>query len=318
MGRYIGLDTSNYTTSAAVFDTETGVMRQVKRPLPVKEGELGLRQSDAVFHHTRQLPDVLEQLMAECGHRSFAIDGVAASDRPRQAEGSYMPCFLAGAGTARSLATVTGAPFYFFSHQQGHVAAAAFGAGRTDWLHRRFLAFHVSGGTTDALLVTPDGEDILRCETVAASLDLKAGQLIDRVGRMLGLPFPAGPALERLALGGSGVYRPHPALEGGNCHLSGVENQCRDRLSRGEAPEEVARFCLCSVLAALDGMTAALLWRFGDLPLLYAGGVMSNTWIRRELEERYSGVFAPPAYSADNAAGIAYLAAVRAARRAGG
>ena len=204
MGRYIGLDTSNYTTSAAVFDTETGVMRQVKRPLPVKEGELGLRQSDAVFHHTRQLPDVLEQLMAECGHRSFAIDGVAASDRPRQAEGSYMPCFLAGAGTARSLATVTGAPFYFFSHQQGHVAAAAFGAGRTDWLHRRFLAFHVSGGTTDALLVTPDGEDILRCETVAASLDLKAGQLIDRVGRMLGLPFPAGPALERLALGGSG------------------------------------------------------------------------------------------------------------------
>lgn len=316
MGLYVGLDTSNYTTSAAAFDVQADRMWQVKRPLPVKEGELGLRQSDAVFHHTRQLPDVLEQLMAESGCPSRGIDGVAASDRPRQTEGSYMPCFLAGAGTGRSLAAVTGAPFYRFSHQQGHVAAAAYGAGKTEWLHRRFLAFHVSGGTTDALLVDPDAQTVLHCETVGSSLDLKAGQLIDRVGRSLGLPFPAGPALERLALGGSGVYRPHPALEDGNCHLSGVENQCRDRLARGEAPEEVARFCLFSVLAALDGMTAALLRRFGDLPLLYAGGVMSNTLIRRGLEERYGGVFAPPAYSADNAAGIAYLAAVQSARRA--
>ena len=153
---------------------------------------------------------------------------------------------------------------------------------------------------------------MLRCKTVATSLDLKAGQLIDRVGRMLGLAFPAGPALEQLALGGSGVYRPRPSLEDGNCHLSGVENQCRDRIARGDPPAEVARFCLCSVLAALDGMTAALLRRYGDLPLLYAGGVMSNTLLRRGLEERYGGAFAPPAYSADNAAGIAFLASVRA------
>ena len=146
---------------------------------------------------------------------------------------------------------------------------------------------------------------------MATSLDLKAGQLIDRVGRMLGLPFPAGPALEQLALGGTGHYQPRPSLEEGSCHLSGVENQCRDRIARGEPPEKVARFCLYSVLAALDGMTAALFRRFGNLPLLYAGGVMSNTLIRRELEETYGGIFAPPAYSADNAAGIALLAAVK-------
>lgn len=144
-----------------------------------------------------------------------------------------MPCFLAGSGMARGLSAVTGAPFVSFSHQQGHVAAALYGADKTAWLDRRFLAFHVSGGTTDALLVEPDGDTVLRCETVATSLDLKAGQLIDRVGRMLGLPFPAGPALERLALGGSGVYRPRPSLEDGSCHLSGVENQCRDCIARG-------------------------------------------------------------------------------------
>lgn len=311
MGLYIGLDTSNYTTSAAAYDAGAGVMWQVKQPLPVRDGELGLRQSDAVFFHTRQLPEVLERLREDLGGRPMLLDGVAASDRPRQAEGSYMPCFLAGTGSARALAAVTGAPLYRFSHQQGHVAAALYGADKTAWTDRRFLAFHVSGGTTDALLVEPDDTCVFRCETVATSLDLKAGQLIDRVGRMLGLPFPAGPALEQLALGGTGHYQPRPSLEEGSCHLSGVENQCRDRIARGEPPEEVARFCLYSVLAALDGMTAALFRRFGNLPLLYAGGVMSNTLIRRELEETYGGIFAPPAYSADNAAGIALLAAVK-------
>ena len=107
-----------------------------------------------------------------------------------------MPCFLVGAGAARQLGAALGVPVHFFTHQQGHVMAALTGA---DCLHLRrapFLAFHVSGGTTDALLVEPDESCIIRCRVVGHSLDLKAGQLIDRVGGMLGLPFPAGPALE--------------------------------------------------------------------------------------------------------------------------
>ena len=173
--------------------------------------------------------------------------------------------------------------------------------------HAPFLAFHVSGGTTDALLVRPHADTVISCETVACSRDLKAGQLIDRVGGMLGLPFPAGPALEQLAMRAQSVYKPRVPVRGCDCHLSGVENQCRDRIAKGEPPEEVARFCLDSVAAAIDGMTAALLLQYGDLPLVYAGGVMSNGILRARFSETYGGRFAPPAYSADNAVGIACL-----------
>ena len=179
-----------------------------------------------------------------------------------------------------------------------------------DCLHLRrapFLAFHVSGGTTDALLVEPDADCIIRCRVVGHSLDLKAGQLIDRVGGMLGLPFPAGPALEALAAQAQNTYRVKPTLKGCDCHLSGVENQCRDRLAAGQPPAEVARFCLDSVCAAVVGMTEAVLAEYGDLPLVYAGGVMSNTQLREYLSTRVGGRFAPPMYSADNAAGIACL-----------
>jgi N6-L-threonylcarbamoyladenine synthase len=265
---------------------------------------MGLRQSDAVFHHVRQLPDMLEQLS---GSMRGGVLAVAASDRPQQTDGSYMPCFLVGAGAARQLASTLGVPVHFFTHQQGHVAAALTGAECLSLRHRPFLAFHVSGGTTDALLVEPDAACILRCRVVGHSLDLKAGQLIDRVGGMLGLPFPAGPALEALAATAEATYNPRPTLRGCDCHLSGVENQCRDRLNRGEPPAQVARFCLDSVRAAVGGMTEALLQQYGDLPLVYAGGVMSNGMLREYLSTRFGGRFAPPAFSADNAAGIACL-----------
>jgi N6-L-threonylcarbamoyladenine synthase len=283
-------------------------MIQETKLLPVKDGELGLRQSDAVFHHTRQLPDLIERLMEQFNGR---LTAVAASDRPSQTEGSYMPCFLSGFGSARQLAAVLQLPLLRYTHQQGHVAAAAFGAGQTAFLDREFIAFHVSGGTTDALLVRPDPETLIHCERVAGSLDLKAGQLIDRVGLMLGLSFPAGPALEALALTATGKYRPRPVIRDGWCSLSGVENQCGKLLKDGTPKPEIALFCLMSVFAAIDGMTKALLAAYPERPLLYAGGVMSNSIIRSVLAHRYGGFFAPPAFSADNAAGIALLAAIQ-------
>ncbi len=310
MTRYFALDTSNYTTSVAAFDAATGALWQIKQLLPVKDGELGLRQSDAVFHHVRQLPEVTERLVAECGplHK---VAAVGVSTRPCQADGSYMPCFLAGEGAARQLASLWDVPLYRFSHQQGHVMAALYGADALHLRHAPFLAFHVSGGTTDALLVTPDTDSVIRCERVAGSLDLKAGQLIDRVGGMLGLPFPAGPALEALA-GDMTDKPPRPSMDGTSCHLSGVENQCRRLLSQGASPDAVARLCLGSVRAAVETMTERLLAEYGDLPVVYAGGVMSNAHLRQVLGERFGGRFAPPVYAADNAAGIAVLTALQA------
>ena len=304
MSGFLGLDTSNYTTSAAYWAVDGDLPVQAKQLLPVKEGEMGLRQSDAVFHHTRQLPEMLERLSESL---SGGVLAVAASDRPQQRDGSYMPCFLVGAGAARQLGAVLGVPVYFFTHQQGHVMAALTGADCLSLRHQPFLAFHVSGGTTDALLVEPDEECIIRCRVVGHSLDLKAGQLIDRVGGLLGLSFPAGPALEQLALQATGTYKPKATLRGTACHLSGVENQCRDRLAKGESPAEIARFCLDSVGAAVEGMTEAILREYGDLPVVYAGGVMSNSLLKQRFTDRFGGRFAPPVYSADNAAGIACL-----------
>ena len=165
---FLGIDTSNYTTSAALFAGETLLQR--KRLLPVKEGQIGLRQSDAVFHHVQQLPDLLASIWEEHPR----IESVGVSVRPRDQEGSYMPCFTVGHGTARAISGALGVPLYSFSHQAGHIMAALYSSGKIEWCRSRFLAFHVSGGTTEALLVTPHREFVFQCELVAASLGSNA------------------------------------------------------------------------------------------------------------------------------------------------
>ncbi len=308
---FLGIDTSNYTSSAAVYDAEKNEIIQQKKLLPVKEGELGLRQSDAVFAHVKQLGGIVSSLFD--GNR-YPIEGIGVSTRPRDIEGSYMPCFLVGDMVTKTVSSVLSVPRYEFSHQQGHIAAALFSAGRLDLINEKFIAFHLSGGTTEALLVTPDENRIIKCEKVADSADLKAGQAVDRVGVMLGLPFPAGKYLEELALSSTAKFKIKPTMKGAECCLSGIENKCRKMLDSGEKHEDIALFCLKSVEAALCGMTEALIAEYGKLPLIYAGGVMSNKIIRKTMEEKYGGIFAKPEYSSDNAAGIAVLASIAAGK----
>ncbi len=308
---FLGIDTSNYTTSAALYDFEKGEIIQRKKLLPVKEGELGLRQSDAVFAHVKQLGGIVEELI---DGEKYNIDAIGVSTRPRDIDGSYMPCFLVGDMVTKTLSSVLNVPRYEFSHQQGHIAAALFSAGRLDLIKERFIAFHLSGGTTEALLVTPDKDRIIKCEKVAGSADLKAGQAVDRIGVMLGLPFPAGKYLEELALLSTAKYKIRPTMKGSECCLSGIENKCRKMLDSGEKHEDIALFCLKSIEAALCGMTDALISEYGNLPLIYAGGVMSNKIIRKTMEEKYGGIFAMPEFSSDNAAGISVLASIAANR----
>lgn len=309
MAVYAGWDTSNYTTSAALVQAEREEVYAQGKLLPVKEGALGLRQSDAVFHHVRQLPEITTALFNTwTGEQPAAV---GASERPCEENGSYMPCFLAGIGAAKELASVLHVPYYGFTHQQGHIMAALYGAKRMEWRRTRFLALHVSGGTTDLLLVQPHEDTVISCTRIARSLDLKAGQLIDRVGNMLGLPFPAGPTMEELAKKAGGVYRVRPSMEKESCHLSGVENRCLDRIRRGEPKEEVALFCLKSIEAALCGMITEARKKYGDLPLLCAGGVMANVQLKETLQNAFDGSFAPPSLSKDNAVGIAWLTRLR-------
>lgn len=304
MSLFLGIDTSNYTTSTALYDSESGQLFQQKRLLPVKEGQLGLRQSDAVFHHTAQLHELFTELVKEVDTAQIAA--VGASARPRPVEGSYMPCFTVGENTAKILSSALKRDLFTFSHQEGHIAAALFDSGRDDLFSRDFIAFHVSGGTTEAVLARGKG-DGFSLEPAAKSLDLNAGQAIDRVGLMLGLRFPCGIELEKLALKNKERIKVNPTLKGCDCCLSGVENLCRRLVDENKPPEYVAAFCIEYIRAALEKMTDKLLERFGKLPLLYAGGVMSDSIIQNSFKEKYNAVFASPAFSSDNAAGIAYL-----------
>ena len=304
MPEYLGVDTSNYTTSAAVYVSEENRIYQTKKLLPVKEGELGLRQSDAVFHHTKQLPEMIEQLFSE---NSIAMPKtVTASARPRNIEGSYMPCFLCGEGFARSYAAVTGAKLYTTSHQIGHILAALYSADRLDLVNERFIAFHVSGGTTDCLLCEPDKDSILKITEIGTSLDLKAGQAVDRTGVMLGLRFPCGAELEKLAMNANKHFKAKPVLKDGNCCLSGLENKCGNMLDGGESPENIAKYCLDFIAETILAMTDNAIDKYGELPLVFAGGVMSDVIIRDRIISRYpSASFAQPQFSCDNAAGVA-------------
>lgn len=307
MSVYLGIDTSNYTTSVCLYDSQTARVISERKLLPVKEGELGLRQSDAVFHHVQQLPQMF----------SAAFDGfdgeiraIGVSERPRTVEGSYMPCFTVGTAAADILSSVTGAPVYRFSHQQGHIAAALYSIGRLDLLYRKHVAFHVSGGTTEALLVNArDG--FLTTEVAAATLDLNAGQLIDRVGVMLGLSFPCGRELERLALQYTEPVKVKTTLKGFDCCLSGGENIASKMMKDGKSPACTARYTMEFVGAAIEKMSELLRRAYGDMPFVYAGGVMSDSIIRDRLARHDGCLFALPEYSCDNAAGVAVLAAQR-------
>ena len=307
MAYYLGIDTSNYTTSAALY-SDSGEMLQKKKLLPVRSGECGLRQSDAVFHHVQQLPQIIGELMENFDGKIAAV-GVSA--KPRDVEGSYMPCFTVGYGTASALADVLQVPLYSFSHQCGHIAAAIFSSGNISLLKQRFLAFHVSGGTTEALLVEPDNNDIFTVTRAAGTLDLNAGQLIDRVGVMLGLDFPCGRALEALAAKCTDKIRVKPTLKGFDCCLSGIENKCAKAYSDGLSKEAVATMCLRYVEATISEMCRRLLRQYGDIPVLFAGGVMSDKLIQGALGVLFDASFAQPAFSADNAAGTAYLTYLR-------
>ena len=305
MSRYtLGIDTSNYATSLAVFDTAGEVVCAKKRFLPVKEGQLGLRQSDALFHHTTALPEMLEELSGEFDLTQISAVGV--SQKPRPVEGSYMPCFLAGVSAATAFSKARGIPLIRTTHQQGHAAAALFAAKGEELFRQKVLLFHISGGTTDLLLC----DQVEQIETLGTSTDLYAGQAVDRVGVKLGVGFPAGVEVSRLAALCGEPIKPKSSVKGMQCSLSGLENQCNALLAAGKSPDYVCKYCLLCVADTVVKMTKAAQTTGSPGYSFCAGGVMSSDIIRQWVQQRLPQVyFVPGLYSSDNAIGVSILAA---------
>ncbi len=297
----LGLDTSNYTTSAAAFDGVSG--KNCSRLLDVREGELGLRQSDALFSHVKRLPELVSQLFAEISRDE--IGAVGASTRPRAVEGSYMPCFLAGSSQAQNLATVLGVPFYAFSHQQGHIAAACWSSGRMDLMDTPHLAWHLSGGTTELLLVTPGNKNV-NAEKIGGTQDISAGQLIDRTGNTFGLRFPSGKEIDRLSRESDCKERFKVKLNGLTFSFSGLENKMHAFYAATGSPADTAKYVLNCVCSCIVSVTREALKQYPGFPVVFSGGVASNAQLRQSCRD-FDAVFSPPEFSTDNAMGIAVL-----------
>ncbi len=297
----LGIDTSNYTSSAAVYFKDDII--QSKKLLPVKDGQVGLRQSDAVFFHTKQLAEVLNPLLLEYK----AIDVIAVADKPRSIEGSYMPCFLVGENTGEILSAALGVPLFKFSHQEGHIAAALFSCKKTELLSNKFIALHLSGGTSEILLVENKGEPLPEIKIIGNTLDLNAGQAIDRTAVKMGLPFPGGRYIDELALKFSKKINTKTSTKGIDFSLSGIENKCSKMIEENVDKEEISAMCLSLILNNIEKCLLEAVKLYGDLPIIFSGGVSSSAFIRKNISKNFDSYFASPQFSADNAAGIAYL-----------
>ena len=298
----IGIDTSNYTTSIACFDGLSG--ENCSRLLPVKQGELGLRQSDAVFAHIKSLPELSGRLFSHV--QAEEITAVGVSTKPRWVEGSYMPCFMVGYSHAKMLADSLKVPLIEVSHQQGHVAASLWSAGHLELMDEAHLAWHLSGGTTELLLVEPDGRNV-RCSKIGGTTDISAGQLIDRTGQLLELPFPSGKHIDALSKDADMNETFKVKCSNMEFSLSGVQNKVQQFHAAHGIPAETAAYALRCVAKAVYLASEQALKAYPGLRIVFSGGVASNSMLRQIIAP-LNPIFSEPQYSTDNAMGVAVLA----------
>ncbi|HZJ84525.1 MAG TPA: peptidase M22 [Syntrophomonadaceae bacterium] len=309
---YLGIDTSLYTTSLAVVDDKFNLIWEKRIPLTVEKGHRGLRQSEALFLHIKNLPISFEELSLNVNGGYGAI---AVSSTPRPITGSYMPVFKVGESQAIGLSTMLKIPLYLVSHQEGHIMAGIVD-NRELLAEAEFLAAHFSGGTSEFINVKKGFTNYFEIDTCFSGLDLHAGQLVDRVGVALGLPFPAGTYLEELALNARSFNISFPAaVKKAGFSFSGAETMAIKLINQGEPKEEIAYGVLRMIANTIEKAILMESKKHGLKKVLLVGGVMANALIRQRLINRLEhpavGIklfFARPELSTDNAVGVALLA----------
>ncbi len=318
----LGLDTSNYTTSLAITDRRGEIVKDQRIILTVRQGERGLRQSHALFQHMENLPEMITGLLEEIDKER--IGAVAASNRPRPVEGSYMPVFKAGVNYGIVMAASLRVPFFKFSHQEGHLEAVRHDSPLSS--ETEYLAWHLSGGTSELLHVKGNAIEIL-----GGSRDLSYGQVVDRIGVALGMKFPAGKEMDLAALaerdrpsqlGNSasqvaakiktaGLLKDIP-VDGLFLNLSGIETQCRRELDKTDDSVPLIFELFRKISLSLCRLTENAVAETGCGKVLFTGGVSASRYIRDEILRYFADrpvklVFSDPALSSDNAVGISFL-----------
>jgi N6-L-threonylcarbamoyladenine synthase len=305
---FLGMDTSAYTSSVAVVNEHQDLVWEMRRVLKVSAGERGLAQSEALFQHVQELPELIKSIPPSIWEN---IKGVGVSSRPRPVEGSYMPVFTAGMAMASSVAAALRVPSVLTSHQEGHLAAGM--ASAVNLTTDSFLAVHLSGGTTEVLRAGKKKPGQIDIEILGESSDLHAGQFIDRVGVRLGLPFPAGKELEKLALKsapGSASLLPS-SVKGYEMSFSGVESAAQRLINENKRSADIARAVEGCIVRTLAKVLEKAVKETGLQEILIVGGVSANQYIRTELSKKLGSqvrlFWARPEWSSDNAIGVALL-----------
>lgn len=303
---YLGVDTSNYTTSLAIVDSNNNIIFDKRIVLDVEKGKKGLRQQEALFQHIKNLPIIFEEMNFD----KSKIKAIGVSTRPRNEENSYMPCFLAGLSFAKTVSHSLNVPFKSFSHQEGHIACILLDEGMPEG----FLGLHLSGGTTE-IIKCFNGVDNLYTEIIGGSLDISFGQLIDRLGVKIGLEFPAGPELESLARNGVNIDLKIPyRVKDRYFNLSGLENYFNNLINQKKYKIEDICCTLFTLFAnILVDLILDTVSKTDIKTIFVVGGVASNTIIRNSILKKFSDldvIFTNKDLSSDNAVGIAYLARI--------
>lgn len=302
---FLGVDTSCYTTSLAA-DMGTSVVH-IKKPLKVREGECGLRQSEAVFQHIKNLPLCFDELKAQVDFKKFDNITVTVSSRPRNVEGSYMPVFSVGQSFANVIANVTGADYFETSHQEGHIMAAIHSCRKYSILTEPFLTYHLSGGTTELLLVKPHNAEF-ECELIGGTLDLPAGQFIDRIGVKLGMEFPSGKYLDYSACEYIGKKtRIKTCVKGEYINFSGEETRYERLIESGGSPDMTAYCVMECISESVKKSVQAAKDKYRVQNVLMVGGVSSSKFLRKKFEDMPGVYFAEAELSTDNAVGVCQI-----------
>ncbi len=304
----IGIDTSCYTTSIAAISLGKKVIFNKKIMLKVKDGSNGLRQSEAVFQHINNLGELSEQIKNSI--KNYNIKGICVSKKPRPTKNSYMPVFMAGYNFAKTSSALFGCELYETTHQENHIEASLFANNIRN--NDKFLSIHMSGGTTEILLVNKD-KDNYNVDIVGGTKDISFGQLIDRIGVKLGYKFPAGKYIDEDAIRCNEKIDKglKTSVKEGYMNLSGLENQI-NKLISNNSKEYIAKILLDSITRNIYKSIIYISKNYGLNEVVFAGGVSASKYIRKELKsklykENIYAYFAEPEYSTDNALGCAII-----------
>jgi N6-L-threonylcarbamoyladenine synthase len=315
--KVLGIETSCDETGIAVYDSDRGLLADcLYSQVGIHASYGGVIPELASRDHIRKTLPLIKEAIKDASIKASELDGVAYTAGP-----GLVGALLVGAAIGRSLAMGWGVSAIGVHHMEGHLLAPMLEPNPPAF---PFVALLVSGGHTQ--LVRADG--IGRYELLGESLDDAAGEAFDKVGKMLGLPYPGGPHLEKLAkYGKTGRYefpRPMTNRPGLDFSFSGlktfVRNTIIEQSKGGELDEQtradIARAFQEAVVATIAIKCRRALEQTGLRSLIIAGGVSANTFLREELEtslEKITGqlFYAQLKFCTDNGAMIAYAGCQR-------